>query len=84
MTRILMAVYGITAEQAAARIPAAQFAITAVLAAAFVWLDSVGALDGLSPSSRRAWIEIAAPVDAAARWSVALLAEGVDRNFWRG
>lgn len=47
MTRILMAVYGITAEQAAARIPAAQFAITAVLAAAFVWLDSVGALDDL-------------------------------------
>ena len=47
MTRILMAVYGITAEQAAARLPAAQFAITAVLAAVFVWLDSVGALDGL-------------------------------------
>lgn len=47
MTQILMTVYGITAEQAAARLPAAQFAITAVLAAAFVWLDSVGALDGL-------------------------------------
>lgn len=47
MMKILMAVYGITAEQAAARLPAAQFAITAVLAAAFVWLDSVGALDGL-------------------------------------
>lgn len=47
MTQILMTVYGITAEQAAARLPAAQFAITAVLAAAFVWLDSVGALDSL-------------------------------------
>lgn len=47
MMKILMAVYGITAEQAAARLPAAQFAITAVLAAAFVWLDSVGALDDL-------------------------------------
>lgn len=47
MTQILMTAYGITAEQAAARLPAAQFAITAVLAAAFVWLDSVGALDDL-------------------------------------
>ena len=47
MTQILMTVYGITAEQAAARLPATQFAITAALAATFVWLDSVGALDGL-------------------------------------
>jgi hypothetical protein len=40
MTRILMIVYGITAEQAAARAPAAQFVLTAVVAAVFVWLDS--------------------------------------------
>ena len=31
MTRILMIVYGITAEQAAARAPAAQFAVTSVM-----------------------------------------------------
>ena len=37
MTRILMIVYGITAEQAAARAPAAQFAVTSVIAALFVW-----------------------------------------------
>ena len=35
MTRILMIVYGITAEQAAARAPAALF----------VWLDSMGRFD---------------------------------------
>ena len=39
MTKILMTVYGITAEQAAARLPA--------VAAVFVWLDSNGALDGV-------------------------------------
>ena len=37
MTRILMIVYGITAEQAASRLPAAQFAVTSVIAALFVW-----------------------------------------------
>lgn len=47
MTRILMIVYGITAEQAAARAPAAQFAVTSVIAALFVWLDSKGVFDGL-------------------------------------
>ena len=47
MTRILMTVYGITAEQAAARLPAAQFVLTAAVAAVFVWLDSNGALDGV-------------------------------------
>lgn len=47
MTRILMIVYGITAEQAAARAPAAQFAVTSVIAALFVWLDSMGVFDGL-------------------------------------
>ena len=36
--------------------------------------------DEMSPSSRRAWIEIA-PKPAASQWQpVALLAEGVDRN----
>lgn len=45
MTKILMAVYGITAEQAAARLPAAQFVLTAAVAAMFVWLDSNGTFD---------------------------------------
>lgn len=47
MTKILMAMYGITAEQAAARLPAAQFVLTAAVATVFVWLDSNGALDGV-------------------------------------
>ena len=47
MTKILMTVYGITAEQAAARLQAAQFVLTAAVAAVFVWLDSNGALDGV-------------------------------------
>ena len=47
MTKILMAVYGITAEQAAARLPAAQFVLTAAVAAIFVWLDSNGTFDGV-------------------------------------
>ena len=34
-----------------------------------------------SPSSRRAWIEILAAVKPSFRVSVALLAEGVDRNL---
>ena len=36
----------------------------------------------LSPSSRRAWIEIPVIVDPLAPWLVALLAEGVDRNVF--
>ncbi len=47
MMKILMTVYGLTAEQAAARLPAAQFVLTAAIAALFVWLDSNGALDGV-------------------------------------
>ena len=47
MMKILMTVYGLTAEQAAARLPAAQVVLTAAVAAAFVWLDSNGALDGV-------------------------------------
>ena len=35
---------------------------------------------GWSPSSRRAWIEIAFPIPADRQGMVALLAEGVDRN----
>lgn len=46
MIKILMTVYGLTAEQAAARAPAAQFVLTAVVAAVFVWLDSNGTFDG--------------------------------------
>ena len=42
MIKILMAMYGITAEQAAARLPAVQFVLTAAIAALFVWLDSAG------------------------------------------
>ena len=34
-----------------------------------------------SPSSRRAWIEIARHPGAPGLWRVALLAEGVDRNL---
>ena len=34
-----------------------------------------------SPSSRRAWIEIALRPESARQTWVALLAEGVDRNF---
>ena len=57
MTRILMIVYGITAEQAAARAPAAQFAVTSVIAALFVWLDSMGMFDdGWGASSGRCWM----------------------------
>ena len=35
----------------------------------------------LSPSSRRAWIEMVVPCAMLCALSVALLAEGVDRNF---
>lgn len=46
MTRILMIVYGITAEQAAARAPLFQFWLTAFGAALLIWLDSKGVFDG--------------------------------------
>lgn len=52
--KILMTVYGITAEQAAARLPAAQFAVTSVIAALFVWLDNKGVFDGFG-----AWLACA-------------------------
>ena len=47
MIKILMTVYGLTAEQAAARAPAAQSVLTAAVAAVFVWMDSNGAFDGV-------------------------------------
>ena len=47
MMKILMTVYGLTAEQAAARLPAAQYVLTAAVAAVFVWLDNNGAFDGV-------------------------------------
>lgn len=58
MTRILMIVYGITAEQAAARAPAAQFAVTSVIAALFVWLDSMGAFDAVGRWMGRKLLEV--------------------------
>ena len=46
MIKILMAVYGVTAEQAAARVPPFQFWLTAFGAALLIWLDSKGVFDG--------------------------------------
>mgnify|MGYP004465684879 CR=1 FL=1 len=37
----------------------------------------------MSPSSRRAWIEIRNPCSLTSRRTVALLAEGVDRNYYK-
>ena len=42
--------------------------------------QSIFSLFLLSPSSRRAWIEIEQPRTGSTNFSVALLAEGVDRN----
>lgn len=47
MQELLMFMYHLTPEQAAARVPAAQFAVTSVIAALFVWLDSMGAFDAV-------------------------------------
>lgn len=47
MQELLMFMYHLTPEQAAARAPAAQFVLTAVAAAVFVWLDSNGTFDGV-------------------------------------
>ena len=46
MIKILMTVYGLTAEQAAARAPVFQFWLTAFGAALLIWLDSKGVFDG--------------------------------------
>lgn len=45
MQELLMFMYHLTPEQAAARVPAAQFAVTSIIAALFVWLDSMGMFD---------------------------------------
>lgn len=45
--KILMTVYGLTAEQAAARAPLFQFWLTAFGAALLIWLDSKGVFDAL-------------------------------------
>ena len=49
MQKLLMLMYHLTPEQAAARVPVFQFWLTAFGAALLIWLDSKG-----SPSSRRA------------------------------
>lgn len=46
MIKILMAMYGVTAEQAAARVPLFQFWLTAFGAALLIWLDNKGVFDG--------------------------------------
>ena len=58
MIKILMAVYAVTSEQAAARLPAAQFVLTAAVAAVFVWLDSNGTFDGVGRWMGRALREV--------------------------
>ena len=58
MTKILMTVYGITAEQAAARLPVAQFILTAAVAAVFVWMDINGAFDGVGRWIGRTFREV--------------------------
>lgn len=54
MIKILMAVYGVTAEQAAARVPLFQFWLTAFGAALLIWLDNKGVFDGFG-----AWLACA-------------------------
>ena len=46
--------------------------------------QSIFSLFLLSPSSRRAWIEIQVKCVIVYPCIVALLAEGVDRNYWAG
>lgn len=45
MQELLMFMYHLTPEQAAARVPVFQFWLTAFGAALFVWLDSMGRFD---------------------------------------
>lgn len=47
MQELLMFMYHLTPEQAAARVPVFQFWLTAFGAALLIWLDSNGALDGV-------------------------------------
>ena len=46
MQELLMFMYHLTPEQAAARVPAFQFWLTAFGAALLIWLDSKGVFDG--------------------------------------
>ena len=47
MQELLMFMYHLTPEQAAARVPVFQFWLTAFGAALLIWLDSKGVFDGL-------------------------------------
>lgn len=47
MQELLMFIYHLTPEQAAARVPVFQFWLTAFGAALLIWLDSKGVFDGL-------------------------------------
>ena len=55
MTKILMTVYGLTAEQAAAR-PCRK--VGGAVAAVFVWLDSNGTFDGVGRWMGRTFREV--------------------------
>ena len=46
MQELLMFMYHLTPEQAAARVPLFQFWLTAFGAALLIWLDSKGVFDG--------------------------------------
>ena len=48
------------------------------------WPNGTRSRSAASPSSRRAWIEISCGLSPALAGGVALLAEGVDRNFFAG
>lgn len=47
MQELLMFMYHLTPEQAAARVPLFQFWLTAFGAALLIWLDSNGTFDGV-------------------------------------
>lgn len=47
MQELLMFMYHLTPDQAAARVPVFQFWLTAFGAALLIWLDNKGALDGV-------------------------------------
>ena len=47
MQELLMFMYHLTPDQAAARVPLYQFLLTALLSRLLIWLDSKGVFDGL-------------------------------------
>ena len=51
MQELLMFMYHLTPEQAAARVPLFQFWLTAFGAALLIWLDSKGVFDGFEHGS---------------------------------